>query len=128
MIMKREWFEELPEQCPPKDAKDCEGNFYRIANGNPAQSADFFSQRRLAPDKVFKGNGLDECIARAVSLFGNLEDAKKRLKLPKFKRANIALVELCPKDGVMKKTFTDSHYSWWRTTAFNVSQAKIISL
>jgi len=126
--MKREWFEDLPEQCPPNDAKDCNGDFYRIANGDPAQSADFFSQRRLAPDKVFKGKGIDECIARAVSLFANLDDAKKRLKLPKFKRANIALVELRPKDGMMKKTFADSHYSWWRTKDFNVSQAKTVSL
>lgn len=125
--MKREWFESLPELCPPKDAKDCNGDFYRIANGNPTQSADFFSQRRLAPDKVFKGKGIDECIARAVSLFANLEDAKKRLKLPKFKRANIAIVELHAKDGVIKKTFADSHHSWWRTKDFDVSQAKIIS-
>lgn len=126
--MKRVWFEELPEQCPPKDAKDCNGYFYRIANGDPAQSADFFSQRRLAPEKVFMGKGIDECIVRAVSLFANIEDAKKRLKLPKFKNANIAIVELHSKDGVIKKTFADSHYSWWRTIEFNVSQSKIVSL
>lgn len=31
------------------------------------------------------------------------EEAEKRLKLPKFKKANIALVILEPKDGVLKK-------------------------
>lgn len=127
-IMERKWFEDLPEQCPPKDARACKGIFYRIATGNPAQSADFFSQRRLAPDRVFKGKGIDECIACAVSLFSHLEDAKKRMKLPKFKQAHIAAIELHPKDGWMKKTFSDSHYSWWRTTDFNVSQAEIIAL
>lgn len=126
--MERRWFEELPKSCPPKDAVDCNGCYYRIANGNPAESADFFSQRRLAPDKVFKGKGVDECTIRAVSLFAEINDAKKRLKLPKFRQANIAIVELGPKDGMLKQTFSDSHYSWWRTIQFNVSQAKIIDL
>ena len=68
----------------------------------------------------------DECVTRAVSLFSEREEAEKRLKLPKFKKANIALVILEPKDGVLKKTFDIAHYSWWRTKDFNVLQAKIV--
>lgn len=120
-----EWFEDLPKYCPPADVKECNGDYYRIANGNPATSSDFFSQRRMQPDKVFKGNGVDECIARAISLFKDKEDAQKRLKLPKFRHSVIAVVRLEPKDGVMKKTFRDSHYSWWRSTDFNANQAKV---
>ena len=75
--------------------------------------------------KFVTGKGIDECIARAVSLFKNKGDALKRLKLPKFKHAVIAVVELEPKDGVMKKTFRDSHYSWWRSTNFDIKQAKV---
>lgn len=67
------------------------------------QQKDFFSQRKMQPDKVFKGLGIDECVTRAVSLFSEREEAEKRLKLPKFKKANIALVILEPKDGVLKK-------------------------
>lgn len=67
--MNAEWFETLPEQCPPTDAEQCEGYYYRIANGNPATTEDFFSQRKMQPDKVFKGLGIDECVTRAVSLF-----------------------------------------------------------
>lgn len=29
--MNAEWFKTLPEQCPPTDAKQCEGYYYRIA-------------------------------------------------------------------------------------------------
>lgn len=29
--MNAEWFETLPEQCPPKDATQCDGCYYRIA-------------------------------------------------------------------------------------------------
>lgn len=126
--METDWFEILPEYCPPSDVNECAGAFYRIAQGDPATSADFFSQRKLQPGKVFTGKGIDECIARSISLFSDINDAKKRLKLPKFRDANIALVTLEQKDGVMKKTFDASHYSWWRTSAFDVSQAKIIRL
>lgn len=124
--METEWFEVLPEQCPPKDAERCNGIYFRIANGNPANSADFFSQRKLQPDKVFKGLGIDECVAKAVSLFSNREEVEKRLKLPKFRDASIARVELKSKDGMIKKTFGIAHYSWWRTKDFDVSQAIIV--
>ena len=85
-----------------------------------------FRKEKMQPDKVFKGLGIDECVTRAVSLFSEREEAEKRLKLPKFKKANIALVILEPKDGVLKKTFDIAHYSWWRTKDFNVLQAKIV--
>lgn len=82
--MEYNWFEDLPDCCPPIDAKVCNGSFYRVAIGNPATNEDFFSQRKLSPDKIFKGDGIDECIIRAVSLFSDLPDAKRLLKLPKF--------------------------------------------
>ncbi len=126
--MKYEWFEELPKQCPPKDAKECCGVFYRIAEGDPATSEDFFSQRKMNPHKVFKGLELDECIVRAISLFSDVEDAKRLLKLPKFKNNTVAEVNLIPKDGLILKTFKRSHFSWWRTIDFDVKQAKVIHL
>lgn len=126
--MQNYWFESLPESCPPADSEKCQGIYYRVAIGNPAQSEDFFSQKKLAPDKTFTGEGIDECIERAVSVFSELTDAKRLLKLPKFRKANIAEVSLSPQDGNIKKTFRNSHYSWWRSRLFDVSQAKIISL
>lgn len=112
------WFEELPEQCPPEDAKECNGVFFRIANGNPTTSADFFSQRKLQPSKIFKGEGIDDCIVKSISLFSDKKEIEKRMKLPKFRKAVIAEVKLEPKDGKIKKTFGVSHYSLWRTNDF----------
>ena len=120
------WFEVLPEQCPPEDAKECNGIYYRIANGNPATSADFFSQKRLQPDKIFTGEGIDDCIVKSISLFSDRKEIEKRLKLPKFRKGVIAEVKLEPKDGMIKKTFGNAHYSWWRTNEFEVSQAKVL--
>lgn len=46
--MNTEWFETLPEQCPPTDVEQCEGYYYRIANGNPATTEDFFTKKNAA--------------------------------------------------------------------------------
>lgn len=125
--MQKEWFEELPKECPPADSQECNGVYYRVACGNPATSADFFSQRMLAPTKAFMGMGIDECVVRAVSVFAELDDARHLLKLPKFKNAKIAQVNLQPDDGNIKKTFKKSHHSWWRSKSFDVATAKIIA-
>ena len=113
-----EWFEVLPKYCPPADSTSPVGEYFKIADGDPAKSNDFFSQRKLQPEKAFKGQGIDECITRAASLFKQLSEAQKRLKLPKFRKAVIAKVKLEEKDGLIKKTFRDSHYSWWRRRGF----------
>ena len=31
-------------------------------------------------------------------------------------------------DGKIKKTFKNSHYSWWRSKAFDIKKAKTIEL
>lgn len=124
--MRQQWFEDLPRECPPADSQACDGTFYRVACGNPATSADFFSQRKLAPERVFQGAGIDECVVRAVSVFASLKDAQRLLKLPKFKQACIARLSLRPEDGNIKKTFKTSHHSWWRSLSFDVSTAKIM--
>lgn len=81
--MQNYWFESLPESCPPADSEKCQGIYYRVAIGNPAQSEDFFSQKKLAPDKTFTGEGIDECIVRAVSVFFRTHGCKASAKTPK---------------------------------------------
>ncbi len=128
VMREKKWFEELPESCPPEDAVICEGTFYRIAAGDPVKSLDFFSQRRLNPDKIFVGVGIDECIVRSVSLFNDLDETQKRLRLPKFRNSTIVEIVLSEEDGMIKKTFGVAHYSWWRSHCFNVNKAKVITL
>lgn len=123
-IYRHDWYEELPDACPPIDSQNCNGIFYRIANGNPASDKDFFSQRCLQPNKVFEG--IDECIVRSLSVFDCIEETERRLKLPKFRNAHIVEVNLSPDDGKIKKTFGNAHFSWWRTKFFNPLKAKMI--
>lgn len=122
-----QWAEKLPKNCPPPDAYQPKGEvFYRVLKGDPAKEEDFYSQRRLAPNQVFKD--VSECTARAVSLFANEKYARDLLKIPKFKGGLVAEVELHPQDGLVLETkHRTTHYSWWRSTAFNFMTARIIS-
>ena len=38
MIMEYQWFEELPPSCPPFDSVECNGTYFRVSYGNPAES------------------------------------------------------------------------------------------
>ncbi len=122
--MEYKWFEDLPAKCPPTDASECQGTVYRIANGNPASPSDFFSQRHLQPLKIFEG--VDECICRSLSVFSDFNEAHKRRKLPKFRKAHIVEIIWRPKDGKEKKTFGPFHHSWWRSVKFDITQTKVI--
>ena len=114
-----EWFEELPEQCPPKDAFSPNGQtFYRLVNGQAVTSDDFTSQQAEFPWKEFLG--VDKCILRAVSIFLNKADCEKMLKFPRHKHKNVYALTLIETDGVVKQTFKPSHHSWWRTTKFEL--------
>ncbi len=122
-----EWSEALPESCPPEEAYQCNGeNFYRLVAGDPARESDFFSHRKLYPTRIFK---VDECQARAVSVFSTKKEAEELRKKPPFKNKNtvIARVTIRPKDGVVAQTgHNKKHYSWWRTTAYDIAEATIL--
>lgn len=113
-----EWYEELPDSCPPEDTEyGSNRTFFRITERKPPIDSDFFSQRKLSPHKAFN---IDECIARSLSIFSNRNDALNIMKLPKFKNyPYLYKIKLNNNAGVIKKTSSKSHYSWWRSKAFD---------
>lgn len=124
-LNQEDFFEELPSECPPAKAVYPHNmEVYRVVFGRPAGSSDFFSQRKNSPNKVFNAN---ECIARAVSVFNNIDSAKKLSKIPSFKNSQVAKVILREEDGLILKTGKDnSHYSWWRSKIFDPQTAILI--
>jgi len=125
--MEYEWNDELPKECPPKDAISPEGiNLYRLSDDEKLIDSEFRSQRTMNPTKFFPG--ISECIARSLSTWDNKESCLKILKLPRFKGKTKYLVEipLEEKDGLIKQTFKKSHYSWWRSTSFSIASCNVI--
>jgi hypothetical protein len=113
------WFEELPDQCPPSDAKvPSNDRFYRL--GGPASPScdDFWSQHKQFPAKLFKSS--DECKARAVSLFKDASSIERVRGMPLHKNKPIVEITLTSDSGVVQQTGGDmNHYSWWRLATFD---------
>lgn len=121
------WNEKLPDKCPPEEAfKPDELTVYRLVTAEHICEEDFQSQRALKP--MAKFNNVDECIARSLSVFNAKEKCLNLTKLPHFKGKGktVARLDLQKDDGVILKTFKDpNHYSWWRTTNFDITNSII---
>ncbi|MCD9855734.1 hypothetical protein LUD75_13505 [Epilithonimonas sp. JDS] len=114
-----DWFEELPELCPPKDVKEPAGEtYYRLVSDLDNPIAELVSQRTEFPTAVFK---IDECICRAVSLYLDKKDCEDIIKFPRHKNKSIYSFKVDKDDGLIKKTFKGSHHSWWRSHSFTLA-------
>jgi hypothetical protein len=120
------YYEELPPNCPPDMATAPDDSYFRLGS-IPPDDSDFWSHRRRFPSKTFHVN---ECIARSLSVFDDQEAAEriKRL-LPAMRSKPIFQVDLTEKDGLIQQTGNDKHhFSWWRSTEFDLSTIKILDL
>jgi hypothetical protein len=115
-----DWAEDLPEMCPPEKASPPNNEIYfRLVDSIPPTEQDFYSQRKLHPEKYFSKG---ECIARAVSLFSDLEECRKISKLPTQKLRNCNIVSIILPNGsglILQTGFNKYHNSWWRTNNFD---------
>ena len=118
------WFEELPPGCPPAEATPSDGPFFRLGS-IPPEDSDFWSHRKRFPNKFFQ---VSECQARSISVFDSasaVENLKRRY--PILTQKPIFQIDLTPKDGLALQTGdNEHHFSWWRSTEFQMTTIKII--
>lgn len=123
-----EWANTLPEGCPPENILIPENEeFYRLTiEPDKVTEDDFKTYVELFPQKTFKGQLA--IFATGLSVLSS-DNPQGLLKLPgmeKFK--GVAKLTLTPKDGVMMKSGGKPyHYTWWRTTAFDIQSAVILN-
>lgn len=119
--MAYEWREDLPERCPPMEAKTTSDYYYRLTNNFPPTDLDFVSKKIEEPDRKFK---CGECIARACSVFSEKSGCENQKKLPLHKNQKVVRVKLDESSGLVMQTGRDKkHYSWWRDRRFNIVTA-----
>lgn len=126
---KPSWAIQMPDGCPPEDVfVPSEHPFYRLAKQSDNYSADDFkSYAEAAPGPNW---GVLLPLAVGLSIIDNEKKARKNLKLPMFRnfKGVISLV-LNPIDGVVKQTGVHrSHYTWWRTTSFQMSNLNMLQI
>lgn len=120
-----EWANDLPENCPPENILvPEEEEFYRLLlNEDQIVDEDWKSQKELHPQSTYEGENYIN--AHGLSVLKTVNN--NIFKLPRYKRfKGLAKVILNPTDGVLKKTYGDQHYTWWRTTSFDIDSAEII--
>ena len=124
-----EWICEMPEGCPPEDILvPSEHPFYRLAlQSNSYTEDDFKSYAETDPQRNW-GERLP--LALGLSIIDNEAKARKNLKLPMFRcYKGIISLSLKPVDGVVKQTGVHlSHYTWWRTKSFQMSNLTMLQL
>ena len=65
-----------PQNCPPEEAQDANGVYYRVGKNNPPATADFKSHVEM--NKRSKG---DECMRNGLSVFSKLQEARHLIRI-----------------------------------------------
>ncbi len=122
-----QWADDLPEGAPPETVLVPDNDvFYRITKENRLTNEDLISYLQQWPHKY---EGESKIFASGVSVFDDLNAAKRKMKLPALRdHKGIAKLTLYPVDGVVKKSFGKYHYTWWRTQSFDLSKSEMETL
>lgn len=126
---KPQWASEMPAGCPPEDVMvPSEHSFFRLVSHSDTYTADDFKSYAETDPKRNWGERLP--LAVGLSLIDNEAKARKNLKLPFFRQfKGILALTLNPTDGVVKQTGVHlSHYTWWRTRSFQMSNLTMLQL
>ena len=83
--------------CPPEDADDATGGFYRSVKSKLPSKDDF-----MTPAELGKFKHAPECQRVGVSLLSTIEDARHQLELFPGLNKHIAKGELLPEHGKLR--------------------------
>ena len=126
---KPDWACAMPAGCPPEDVLVPNGHpFFRLANHADIYTTDDFKSYAETNPQRNWGERLP--LAVGLSLIDNEAKARKNLKLPFYRQyKGIISLTLNPVDGVVKQTGVHhSHYTWWRTKSFQMSNLTMLHL
>jgi hypothetical protein len=112
-----EWFEQLPDQCPPSDAECPDGKvFFRMIRPDGPTSDCFLPTIWNRP---IRDPRFTPCIQKSVSLFITLQDLMRARKIGEHQLKDVVRLHLPKGSGLIAKTGSAGHYSWWRDAKFD---------
>lgn len=99
--------EDWPKECPPADATDASGEFYRVVKQSPCAAEDFRTQGELG-----KARDACPCLRAGLSVLADYESARHyRDKFP-YLGERIASGKLVAEHGKTKAA-GNGHVTWW---------------
>ena len=99
--------DDWPADCPPNDAEEASGEFYRLVKTNPPAAEDLSThhERGTRPK--------DPCLRCGLSIFRSRDDAEHQSRIfPKLGKI-IGKGILQPEHGKTKRTGKLTHTTWW---------------
>ena len=114
-MSQRPFLSECPNHCPPDDAHDACGDFYRLVCNNPPVDADFqtYAETGAMPHA-------DHCLRCGLSVFDShvaaarlYHDMQRRHPGGTGIGPFIAWLELTPDEGRTQQTRKPPHHTWW---------------
>lgn len=113
--VSRQYPEGWPNNCPPSDAVDANGDYFRLVFSDPPSKRDFQSYAELG-----LRHHEDECLRCGLSVFRAASDAARlyrymRKRHPKGVNLGhlVARLELSSVDGKTGQTRRQAHFTWW---------------
>lgn len=119
-----EYIEDLPEQCPPEEAKDQPIEIaYRVVKCDPPTQSCFASQ--ASRNRPLRDGG-DQCRHASCSLFSCFNKAKNiAYKLPKPRRGARLIAEMKLPKGAGRSLIVGDHIDFWFYSAFAPTDAVV---
>lgn len=100
--------EDWPSCCPPPDAIDAQGTFFRVVRKRPCVADDFRSQAELG-----KFKGANQCLRHGLSVLCCIEAARNTCaKYPHLGKL-ISIASLAPEHGKVSCKNANGHATWW---------------
>lgn len=100
-----------PEDCPPANAPDADGDIYRLVRRNPPSDTDFLTFHELG-----KAPKAPPCLRCGLSVLPTLRDAQHQRALFPRLGAHIAAARLTHSHGKLLHTPSqnnEAHTTWW---------------
>ena len=113
-----EYREDLPNGCPPAEAKPLTMRLYRLIRSFPPEESDFDSQWLEHSEKQAEWENI-ECRAKGLSLFISLRVARQKAKGRRMLRKEVCAVKVTPESGLVEQT-SGFHFTWWPLKDCNI--------
>ena len=110
--------EDLPDGCPPPDAKPLNAarSLFRLVSQYPPTELDFDSVWKEQPERRMR---LDPCQGRGLSLFDTAAEAQKRTSYTTLRGKIVCAVNITPDAGPLLMT-ARHHYTWWPLQDYDI--------
>lgn len=109
-----EWPDYFPRLCPPKQASEINGRFYRLILGDVPKGRDFMPHYLLYPTIDW---GDRRCEACGLTVFKTVNDCERlKKKVPSMRKRKTASGDLNDTMGKILNTpskNSKSHHTWW---------------